>query len=162
MAKKKRISPKEAKNLLPMVKEFNKLSKGFLKLLGQKIDHKERIKAESLETDSDKIISLYADTQRLYSKESMIELSKIIQNNKEEADIILFMSSALGNKATLNAIFGASNEDTIKEFKTIIAAEYEEGNIGGITSYIYNARFGESSILASARNLIKHTTNICN
>lgn len=42
MARKKRISPQEAKNLLPIVKEFNKLSKGFLKLLGQKIEHKEK------------------------------------------------------------------------------------------------------------------------
>jgi len=42
MARKKRISPQEAKNLLPIVKEFNKLSKGFLKLLGQKIAHKEK------------------------------------------------------------------------------------------------------------------------
>jgi hypothetical protein len=39
---KKRLSKQEVKKILPIVKEFNKLSKSFLKLIGQKIDHKEK------------------------------------------------------------------------------------------------------------------------
>lgn len=38
----KRLSKQEAKTLLPIVDEFNKVSRALLKLLGKKIEHKER------------------------------------------------------------------------------------------------------------------------
>jgi hypothetical protein len=40
--KNKRLSAQEAKKILPIVTEFNKLSKSFLKLIGHKIEHKEK------------------------------------------------------------------------------------------------------------------------
>jgi len=42
MARKRRLSKKEEAQVLPIIKEFNKLSSSFLKLLGQKVDQKER------------------------------------------------------------------------------------------------------------------------
>ncbi len=111
--------------------------------------------------DHDKLISLYADAQRLYSKETVTEIYNFIQNNKEKAGQLLLVTSIMGNEYVLKQLFGSSNEDNIKDFEAIIASEYEEGeNTGGIAQYIYNARFAENHILSSARNLIKYINNV--
>lgn len=127
----------------------------------QGIHNKARIESKVSETDSDKIISLYADAQRLYSKDAMTQIYEFTKNNEEEAAQLLLIASIMGNKYVLKEMFGASNEDNIKDFKNIVAAEYEEGsNTGGISQYIHNACFGENSILSTARNLIKYITNM--
>lgn len=111
--------------------------------------------------DHDKLISLYADAQRLYSKEAVSQIYHFIQNNEEMASQLLLVASIMGNEYVLEQLFGSSNEDNIKDFEAIIASEYEEGeNTGGITQYIYNARFAENHFLSSARNLIKYINNV--
>ena len=39
---KKKINQQEAKAILPVLEEFNKLSKSFIKLLGHKVEEKEK------------------------------------------------------------------------------------------------------------------------
>lgn len=126
----------------------------------QEVHKKEITESKALESDSDKIISLYADAQRLYDKETMYQFSELIKD-KEIAETILVTASIAGNKAILKILFGDSTEDVIDDFEAIITEEYSAEEIpGGIKNYIYNARFGENTILSTARNLIKHITNI--
>ncbi|MCT4635722.1 MAG: NACHT domain-containing protein [Rickettsiales bacterium] len=126
------------------------------------------LKKSIIETDEkpfvinhDKLISLYADAQRLYSKDAVTEIYNYIKNDEEKTEQLLFVASIMGNKYVLKQLFGSSNEDNIKDFEAIIANEYEEGeSIGGISQYIYNARFAENHILSSARGLIKYINNV--
>lgn len=116
---------------------------------------------EALAIDHDKLISLYADAQRLYSKDAEKQIYQLVQNHEKEAAQLLLVASIMGNEYVLKEMFGESNEDNINDFETIVAAEYEEGyNIGGISQYIHNARFAENPILTSARNLIKCINNV--